>query len=857
MTNHYADEIAGAEKIPFDYTASELTTFPETTAKIAYILTTSGTTGNPKMVQVSFDNLYWLLKEMNDLVPFKEGDTFIISTPPQFDVSFHENLAFIFGTGILQFVEPGTPIQQFKHLKDFLINDDITHIALSPSSLKTILSMAKDKFKKTHLRYITLAGEALPVGLANQLLNILPNAQILNCYGPTETTIYATFYKVNAPVKTSTVPIGQEIAGADIKFSQDGKINSESGEILIGGQGVSEGYYGNPELTAEKFINYEGNRYYRTGDLGYLENGLIYYQGRQDRQVKINGIRIELEEIEQVIGQYVADYVHFNVLKIDNNLVLFSDQKLDFAALVEKLHKHLPDYMVPSHYLQVAEMKLTASNKLDTEYLKQEFAKSSVESKPVSELGQLNQLVADILKVSAVSDSTNLLLLSQMDSLKQVEIIVALEEMYHVDLAEDFIKKNPTIAAIKRYFNQNDATVVANKLELSEVQKHNYLANLQGFRELNNLLVKNTSPIVHNASYLQKSYLVDGFKQILELKVSLPIEKISEIEAVLAKVIAKNELLRATLNEQHQLLIYEPFKYRIPVVNSSLLANLQEDIIQDLQNNPLNHLLWEVYFVEDKQELHFFINHLITDQSSLGILEKDLLASADGQTLPTVSFTDFVDFIEKNSHVETLEKVCQQGFKEVAPEFFGKTFKEAKQYFKHKTPYKSNYDNIVYGNYLLAKLLADSQKQTLVAGSTIINLRQFDQADFQGVFGDVHTTIPLIYRAGESEATFKERFTEIYRHFVAGDNLNHTIYQNYPEISEDLKQYEFYLDDNLKFSNNFLGAIREKDLDKTIETLVKQQYSLESFSKAKLYNTFFICGDELIFVPITQHLLDI
>ena len=191
------------------------------------------------MVQVSFENLYWLLNIMNKAVPFREDDTFIISTPPQFDVSFHENLSFIFGKGILQFIAPGTAIQQFKRLKNILVDDDITHIELSPTSLKTILSMTKKKIKVSKLKNIILAGEALPVNLVNQLMELLPKTRILNCYGPTESTIYATSYLIDTPVETDTVPIGTPLEGAKIKFYNSNGINPNKGEILIGGKGVS------------------------------------------------------------------------------------------------------------------------------------------------------------------------------------------------------------------------------------------------------------------------------------------------------------------------------------------------------------------------------------------------------------------------------------------------------------------------------------------------------------------------------------------------------------------------------------------------------------------------------------------
>ena len=337
------------------------------------------------------------------------------------------------------------------------------------------------------------------------------------------------------------------------------------------------------------------------------------------------------------------------------------------------------------------------------------------------------------------------------------------------------------------------------------------------------------------------------------------INNILKVENVLYKVIEKNELLRTIIHKDNKLNIFAPYEHKIPVISSSLLHNLKENIITDLKNVIYNKLLWEVYFDDVQNELHFFINHLIADQSSLGIIEKDIISVANGETLEnSPSFSDFVKFINEHGSEDTLEKVFIQGFKNVTTnDFFSKVYDPEKNYFKVKTPYKKQFDNIVFGNYILSKLLCKSQDRKIVSGSTIINLREFNKEHFTSTFGDIHTTIPFIYKVDENESMFKKSFSKIYSYFLTGDNVNNSIYKNYPNISKDLKKYEFYLDDNLKFSNNFLGAVREKDLDKTITKLVKQQYSLENFSKTKLYCTFFSCGNELIFVPITQKLLKI
>ncbi len=872
LSRNYNEDIKNINKIYFDFTKKEsLKLKNDEITNIAYILATSGTTGNPKMVQISFNNLYWLLESMNEIVPFTKEDTFIISTPPQFDVNFHEMLSFILGEGLLQFIEPGTPIQQFKRLVDILINDNITHVALSPTTLKKILSMTKDKIGQSKLENIILAGEVLPVNVANNLTSLIPNANIWNCYGPTETTVYATGYNIRSHVDNLTVPIGTALRGADIKFYKSNEINDVEGEILIGGGGVGLGYLNNEILTKEKFISFNNVKYYRTGDLGFKQNGLIYFQGREDRQVKINGIRIELDEIEQAIQSQLDKFVNFSVVKIDNNLVLFSDQEINYEVLKKSIINRLPEYMIPKYFCKVDEMKVTASNKLDTEYLKNRFNQQFIDDKLERNYlhDDIYKIISDIFSDSLVNDDTNLLLLSSMDSLTQIELIMSLEEVFKIDLPDDFIKRHKTIKEIRQYIeSQNYENILKNSdisPNLSEYQLDNVYSIYKNIRSLNNYIINQGKFVVKDTSYLQKAYLVDDFKQVLELKVSLPnsFKSISQINELIYKLIEKNELLRSIINEKHELVIYQPYNYKVSAISKSLITSLKNKIIKDLENEILNKILWEVYFDDVNSELYFFINHLITDQYSISIIEKDILTLVEGMDLIiNNTFSDFVDLINYNSSMNTLEKILDKGFDKVEKDnFYNITYNNHSKYFSVKTPYKNNYDNIVYGNYVLSQLLAKSQNRNNVSGSTIINIREFKINDcnvsFNDTFGDLHSTIPVIFNKGDSEEEFKKNFDDIYDYFLKGDNINNTIYKNYPNIPSKFKKYELYLDDNLKFSNNFLGAIREKDLDKIVRELESEQYSLNNFSNIKLYITFFLCGDELIFVPITQNLLDI
>ena len=152
------------------------------------------------------------------------------------------------------------------------------------------------------MRHIFVAGEKFPTRLATLFNSFDKEYQIWNMYGPTEASIYVSFYNIdNFKKDMRSVPIGQQLSGVDIKIvnPETGKIceDNEEGEILLSGKGIFNGYYNQEKLTRSKEIEILGKTYYRTGDLGILAR-LYWINGRIDNQLKVNGMRIEAEEIE-------------------------------------------------------------------------------------------------------------------------------------------------------------------------------------------------------------------------------------------------------------------------------------------------------------------------------------------------------------------------------------------------------------------------------------------------------------------------------------------------------------------------------------------------------------------------------
>ena len=262
-----------------------------------------------------------------------------------------------------------------------------------------------------------------------RVLRNSPPRHLINGYGPTETTTFATFYPIESiAADAHGIPIGRPISNTRI-YILDGQLNpvpiGVAGEIHIGGAGVARGYLNRPDLTAEKFIadpysREAGARMYKTGDLGrYLADGNIEYLGRNDHQVKIRGFRIELGEIEARLGRHPqvkeAVVVAREDQPGDKRLVAYLTVKEGEEVVIDRLRAHaqsgLPEYMVPSAFVILERLPLTPNGKLDRKALPAPDGDSYVRRSYEAPQGEVEEALAemwcDLLKVERVGRQDN------------------------------------------------------------------------------------------------------------------------------------------------------------------------------------------------------------------------------------------------------------------------------------------------------------------------------------------------------------------------------------------------------------------------------------------------------------------
>ncbi|WP_276485401.1 MupA/Atu3671 family FMN-dependent luciferase-like monooxygenase [Paraflavitalea pollutisoli] len=253
----------------------------------------------------------------------------------------------------------------------------VSHLQCTPS-MAALLKTAEGPLRS--LRTVLLGGERLPLSLANELHEAIPGLQLYNMYGPTETTIWSACAPIGRDAEK--IVVGKPIANTAIYILDQHRQLlplGVAGELFIGGKGVAMGYLHKEELTAERFVDspfVAGDRLYRTGDFGkWLPDGSIEYIGRKDDQVKINGHRIELGEVEAALLSYtqvseVAAWVRVLSNGEKELIACFvGSEPIDATILRDFLRNRLPASMIPAHFIQMPQLPLTANGKVDRKRL--------------------------------------------------------------------------------------------------------------------------------------------------------------------------------------------------------------------------------------------------------------------------------------------------------------------------------------------------------------------------------------------------------------------------------------------------------------------------------------------------------
>ncbi|RCJ23039.1 non-ribosomal peptide synthetase [Nostoc sp. ATCC 43529] len=371
---------------------------------LAYIIYTSGSTGNPKGVPVTHKNL---VHSTSARIAYYSEPVRSFLLIPSF--AFDSSVAVIFWTlcqgGTLILINEGRQ-RDIWHLRKAIAQHQISHW-LSVPSLYALLLDHIQPAELNSLRTVIVAGETCSPALVKHHRQLLPQASLFNEYGPTEATVWSSVCNCQDYESSHTIPIGRPISNTQIYlldiYLQPVPVGV-IGEIYISGEGVVSGYLNHPELTAQKFIpnpfeKAEGKRLYKTGDLGrFLPDGNIEFIGRRDYQVKINGYRIELEEIETVLKQHpgVKNAVVLAREELGKKYLLAYVVTCDIAPSTSQLRnllkQKLPAYKIPNSFIILDTLPLTPNGKVDRRNLPAPNQKLMNEMKIAHLLQKLEQI---------------------------------------------------------------------------------------------------------------------------------------------------------------------------------------------------------------------------------------------------------------------------------------------------------------------------------------------------------------------------------------------------------------------------------------------------------------------------------
>ncbi len=434
-----------------------LVQLPELQAEtdVAYVIYTSGSTGKPKGVLVPHQAVVNMLSSMVQTPGFTANDRILATTTLSFDISVCEMFLPLIAGGSLAIVDRATAKDRVA-LVNAIEQHEITVMQATPAMWRMILE--SDFSGGKHLSFFS-GGEPLPRDLINPLLERC--GQLWNLYGPTETTVWSSAKQITND--QDRILIGQPIANTSMYIvdEQNNLCQPETpGELLIGGDGVTLGYLKRDKLTAEKFIKFNGEKVYRTGDLAQItETGEFEHLGRMDGQIKIDGHRVELGEIDAALAMQPGVRRAATVLREDRPgdkrlvgyLLAIEKQQPDIAQIREAISKTLPTYMVPNVIVTVDQFHYTPSGKLDRKaFAPPSTARPDLATDFVPAQSELEKQLAKIwcetLQVDSVGIHDNFFELGGT-SLRAATTVAQVKKVMSIVVTTAEFFDNPTIAA--------------------------------------------------------------------------------------------------------------------------------------------------------------------------------------------------------------------------------------------------------------------------------------------------------------------------------------------------------------------------------------------------------------------------
>ena len=760
-----------------------------------YIVFTSGSTGNPKGITISHKNMLNLIyfeKECSELFDGKPKRILQFATM-SFDVSYQEIFSSLL-TGSCLVLTTEAIRKDMTKLSNYIFDKKIDTLFIPPAYLRIL---TEDKLVlnklKVYLKNVITAGEQLVI--TDGIKNLISNGiKVHNHYGPAETHVATTFVVDSKNIEIKP-PIGTAISNSFVYILDKNKHlcpNNVVGEIAIAGDCVGNGYINNENLNKSKFIyDFRTNKkMYLTGDLGYIdEKHIIHYLGRSDFQVKINGFRIELEEIDKVLLQNPLVSNAISVIKEWNNkkyIVTYYVSNLDTKRLNLYLKSKLPIYMIPSKLIPISKLPLTLNGKIDKKALPEvsfvENESDFIEPKTDNEI-KFASIWKDIFNTQKISTNSDFFELGG-DSLLSIKLCALVQEQFGVDINVTDVFETSKFSDLLSLIEKNSKSQITNITKIPEADYYRLSSAEQRIYYSVSMAGENT--ILYN--------LPGGiiFNKLPDVK---------KLENCFEILVNRHEAFRSYFElEENKVVkkILPSAEFKIDLIDANWkdLNYYFEEFVKpfDLKNAPLLRACI-LKFENGKSALLFDTHHIIVDGTSMKVFIKELCDLYNNKVLPDLKYT-YKDFAAmeytalKNGYMDESKNYWINKFNDdipvldlptKRPRTSTKSFKGAKVYKKinKKTTKKLNELAKKYGvtpfmltlsiyYILLAKY---STQNDIIIGSPIVGR---DNNELNNIIGMFVNTLPLRMNFDDN-ITFSELLSRVKTICLEG-----FIHQTYP-----------------------------------------------------------------------------
>ncbi|WP_207622442.1 non-ribosomal peptide synthetase [Niastella koreensis] len=622
------------EKEKHNYSAANMPAVTTATS-LAYIMYTSGSTGQPKGVMVEHRSVLRLVIPCN-FVPLTGNETLLSTGAISFDATTFEYWSMLLTGGKLVFCS-NDKLLDASLLAAEINEKKVDTMWFTAGWLNELVDRAIELF--AGLKTVIAGGDKLSPVHINRLKEAYPSLRMVNGYGPTENTTFSLTHEIGNHAG-ELIPIGRPINNSTAYIlDENGQLCGigVAGEICVGGDGLARGYLNQPELTAGKFVPNPvkaGERMYKTGDMGrWLPDGTMVFIGRKDNQVKIRGFRVETGEIEHTLQQYAG--VSAAVVTVhtgtegEKELVAYivSNKELNTSMLAGYLEKTLPAYMIPAHFVQLDALPLNNNGKVHKKALPapedhaMDTGNEYIAPRNAAEQ-QLVYIWSELLDKEKISVKDNFFLLGG-NSIKATRLVTRLFKAFHVKVGLKEIFSHPVLEELALLVNAAAKTVYTDIVPVP-VQPRYTLSSSQ--RRLWVMSRFEAASIAYN---VPGAYVFEGALNIKAL------------ETAFATLIERHEILRTIFKEDKAGDVWQEIQAPAPfqIGYTDLRDNKERvhDLVQgdfaypfNLAEGPL--LRAALYRLADnKWVFSYVMHHIISDGLSMNVLINELLELYNGE----------------------------------------------------------------------------------------------------------------------------------------------------------------------------------------------------------------------------------